>query len=137
MVTSGMKDAGYEYVCVDDCWQLSRDDEGNIQCDPKAFPHGMKYVADYIHSKCLKFGIYSCVGSETCAGRPGSQGHEFQDALFYARTGVDFLKYDFCNSHGADARESYRTMREALTRSLTAPSTLPRSKAVSQSIWAV
>ena len=114
MVTSGMKDAGYEYVCVDDCWQLSRDDEGNIQCDPKAFPHGMKYVADYIHSKGLKFGIYSCVGSETCAGRPGSQGHEFQDALFYARTGVDFLKYDFCNSHGADAQESYRTMREAL-----------------------
>ena len=114
MVASGMKDVGYEYVCVDDCWQLSRDDDGNIVCDPVAFPHGMKYVADYIHSKGLKFGIYSCVGSETCAGRPGSQGHEFQDALFYARTGVDFLKYDFCNNNGANARQAYRTMREAL-----------------------
>ncbi len=114
MAASGMKDAGYEYICVDDCWQLSRDADGNIECDPAAFPHGMKYVADYIHSKGLKFGIYSCVGSETCAKRPGGQGHEFQDARYYANIGVDFLKYDFCNNHGANARESYRTMREAL-----------------------
>ncbi len=114
MVASGMKDAGYEYICVDDCWQVDRDADGNIVCDPVAFPHGMKYVADYIHSKGLKFGIYSCVGDKTCAGRPGSQGHEFQDARFYAATGVDFLKYDFCNNNGANHRTAYLTMREAL-----------------------
>ena len=114
MVASGMKDVGYEYICVDDCWQVARDADGNIVCDPVAFPHGMKYVADYIHSKGLKFGIYSCVGDKTCAGRPGSQGHEFQDARFYAATGVDFLKYDFCNNNGANHRTAYLTMREAL-----------------------
>ena len=114
MVATGMKDAGYEYICVDDCWQVDRDADGNIICDPVAFPHGMKYVADYIHSKGLKFGIYSCVGSKTCAGRPGSQGHEFQDARFYAASGVDFLKYDFCNNNGANSRTAYLTMREAI-----------------------
>ena len=114
MVTSGMKDAGYEYICIDDCWQIDRDADGNILCDPVAFPHGMKYVVDYVHSKGLKFGIYSCAGSRTCAGRPGSQGYEFQDARFYASIGVDFLKYDFCNNNGADARTSYFIMREAI-----------------------
>ena len=90
MVSSGMKDVGYEYIVVDDCWQVDRDADGWIVCDPERFPHGIKHVADYIHSKGLKFGIYSCVGDKTCAGRPGSQGHEFQDALFYARSGVDY-----------------------------------------------
>lgn len=114
MVSSGMKDAGYEYIIVDDCWQVDRDADGWIVCDPERFPHGIKYVADYIHSKGLKFGIYSCVGEKTCAGRPGSQGHEFQDALFYARSGVDYLKYDFCYKNQANSWNAYHTMREAI-----------------------
>ena len=114
MVASGMKEAGYEYIVVDDCWQVDRDADGNIVCDPERFPHGMKYVADYIHSKGLKFGLYSCVGTHTCAGRPGSMGHEYQDALYYARNGVDYLKYDFCNNRGTNSKTAYTVMREAL-----------------------
>ena len=114
MVASGMKDAGYEYIVVDDCWQIDRDADGNIVCDPERFPHGMKYVADYIHSKGLKFGLYSCVGTHTCAGRPGSMGHEYQDALYYARNGVDYLKYDFCNNRQTNSKTAYTIMREAL-----------------------
>ena len=71
MVSSGMKDAGYEYIVIDDCWQIDRDKNGEIIEDKAKFPHGIKYLADYIHSKGLKFGIYSCAGSKTCAGRPG------------------------------------------------------------------
>ena len=114
LVASGMKDAGYQYIVVDDCWQIDRDADGNIVCDAERFPHGMKYVADYIHSKGLKFGLYSCVGTHTCAGRPGSMGHEYQDALYYARTGVDYLKYDFCNNRGTNSKTAYTIMREAL-----------------------
>src|SRR5262247_4568787 len=98
MVTSGMKDAGYQYVVIDDCWQVSRDDNGNIVPDAQRFPSGMKALGDYIHSKGLRFGIYSDAGEKTCAGRPGSQGHEFQDARQYAAWGVDYLKYDWCNT---------------------------------------
>ena len=78
MVASGMKDAGYQYINVDDCWQAkSRDADGNIQADPEHFPSGIKALADYVHSKGLKFGLYSDAGSLTCFGRPGSAGHEF------------------------------------------------------------
>jgi alpha-galactosidase len=84
MVKSGMKDAGYEYVNIDDCWQVSRDAQGNIVADPQRFPHGMKALGDYIHSLGLKFGVYSDAGSKTCAGRPGGLGHEYQDAILYA-----------------------------------------------------
>jgi alpha-galactosidase len=114
MVTSGMKDAGYEYVVIDDCWQVDRDENGEIIADKERFPHGMKYLADYIHSRGLKFGIYSCAGSKTCQGRPGGRGHEFQDARSYARWGVDYLKYDWCNTTTQDARSSYSTMRDGL-----------------------
>ncbi len=114
LVASGMKDAGYEYIVVDDCWQVGRDEDGNIVCDPERFPHGMKYVADYIHSLGLKFGIYSCVGRLTCGGRPGSMGHEYQDAIYYARNGVDYLKYDFCYKMEANGKTAYWLMREAL-----------------------
>lgn len=114
MVSSGMKDAGYQYIIIDDCWQVSRDKNGEIVCDPKRFPHGMKYVADYVHSKGLKFGIYSCAGRLTCQERPGGLGHEYQDARTYARYGVDYLKYDWCNTSTQDARSSYRNMRDAL-----------------------
>ena len=114
MVSSGMKDAGYEYVVIDDCWQIDRDSSGNIVPDPKKFPSGIKALADYVHSKGLKFGIYSCAGKLTCAGRPGSRGHEYQDAISYARWGVDYLKEDWCNTEGQNAQQSYKLMRDAL-----------------------
>lgn len=117
MVETGMKDAGYQYVVIDDCWQVERDSLGFIQADPDRFPHGMKYLADYIHSKGLKFGLYSCAGSYTCQGRPGSRGHQFQDALMYAKWGVDFLKYDWCSDEGQNAQAAYATMSDAIKES--------------------
>jgi alpha-galactosidase len=114
MVTSGMKDAGYQYVVIDDCWQVSRDANGNIVADAQRFPSGIKGLADYVHAKGLKFGIYSDAGTQTCAHRPGSQGHEYQDALQYAGWGVDYLKYDWCNTGKANAESAYTTMRDAL-----------------------
>jgi alpha-galactosidase len=117
MVNSGMKDAGYEYVNIDDCWQVSRDANGNIVVDPQRFPHGMKALGVYIHSLGLKFGVYSDAGSKTCAGRPGGLGHEYQDAIQYAAWGVDYLKYDWCNTTTQDARASYANIRAALDAS--------------------
>jgi alpha-galactosidase len=114
MVQSGMKDAGYKYIVIDDCWQVSRDKQGNIEADPQRFPGGIKALADYVHSKGLKFGIYSDAGSKTCAGRPASLGHEYQDALQYAAWGVDYLKYDWCNTTTQDAKASYALIRNAL-----------------------
>lgn len=114
MASSGMKDAGYQYIVIDDCWQTGRDSLGNIIADPKKFPSGIKALADYIHSKGLKFGIYSCAGRLTCAGRPGSHGYEFQDARTYAKWGVDYLKLDWCNTDGQNQKESYTLMRDAL-----------------------
>lgn len=114
MSASGMKTAGYQYIVIDDCWQISRDSAGNIVADPKKFPSGIKALADYVHSKGLKFGIYSCAGRTTCAKRPGSRGYEFADARQYAAWGVDYLKYDWCNTEGQNAKESYLLMRDAL-----------------------
>ncbi len=114
MVESGMKDAGYVYLNIDDCWHGERDSLGFIHPDPDRFPNGMKALADYIHSKGLKLGIYSDAGWQTCAGRPGSRGYEYQDALMYARWGVDYLKYDWCNTEGLNAQGAYLTMRNAL-----------------------
>jgi len=117
VVSSGMKDAGYQYVVIDDCWQVSRDGEGNIVADAKRFPNGIKAVADYVHSKGLKFGIYSDAGTGTCQNRPGSRGYEFQDARQYAAWGVDYLKYDWCNHSTQDSQASYSIMRDALAKS--------------------
>ncbi|HYC99373.1 glycoside hydrolase family 27 protein [Brevundimonas sp.] len=114
MVNSGMRDAGYVYVVIDDCWQGPRDADGFITVDPVRFPSGMKALADYVHSKGLKFGLYSDAGRMTCAGRPGSQGHEYQDAITYARWGVDYLKYDWCYSGVRNAEEAYALMADAL-----------------------
>lgn len=114
MLESGMKESGYQYIVIDDCWQSGRDSEGNIIVDERAFPSGIKALSDYIHSKGLKFGLYSDGGVKTCAGRPGSRGYEFQDARTYASWGVDYLKYDWCNSEGQNAEASYRLMRDAL-----------------------
>jgi alpha-galactosidase len=117
MVSSGMKDAGYQYVVIDDCWQSDRDGSGNIVADPAHFPSGIKALADYVHTRGLKFGLYSDAGTKTCAGRPGSRGYEFQDARQYAAWGVDYLKYDWCNTSTQDAPSSYELMRAALDAS--------------------
>jgi len=114
MVATGMKDAGYEYIVIDDCWQVSRDSLGFIVADPKRFPSGIKALADYVHAKGLKFGIYSCAGNKTCGGRPAGRGHEYQDALSYAKWGVDYLKYDWCDTENLNAIGAYTTMRDAL-----------------------
>jgi alpha-galactosidase len=114
MVSRGLKAAGYEYVVIDDCWQVSRDERGAILADPERFPSGIKALADYVHSLGLKFGLYSCAGTKTCAGRPGSQGYEEQDARQYAAWGVDYLKYDWCHTEGLTAQPAYKKMRKAL-----------------------
>lgn len=117
MVTSGMRDAGYRYVVIDDCWQVGRDSVGNIIVDAKRFPNGIKSLADYVHSLGLKFGIYSCAGSKTCQGRPGGRGYQFQDARQYAAWGVDYLKYDWCYNEGQNTKAAYKTMSDALIES--------------------
>lgn len=117
MVASGMKAAGYQYIVIDDCWQKSRDADGNIQADPERFPSGIKALADYVHSKGLKFGLYSDAGALTCGGRPGSAGHEFQDARQYAKWGVDYLKYDWCYTGPRNPEAAYTIMAKALRES--------------------
>ena len=117
MVASGLKDAGYIYINLDDCWHGERDAEGFIQPDPVRFPSGMKALADYVHSKGLKIGIYSDAGSATCGGKPGSLGHEYQDALQYARWGIDYLKYDWCNTENVNSKGAYSLMAKALRAS--------------------
>ena len=117
MVSSGMQDAGYQYVVIDDCWQVDRDAQGNIVPDAKHFPSGIKSLADYVHGKGLKFGIYSDAGTGTCQNRPGGRGYEFQDARQYAAWGVDYLKYDWCNHSTQDSQASYSIMRDALKKS--------------------
>ena len=116
MVNSGMKAAGYTFINIDDCWHGDRDSLGFIHPDAKRFPSGMKALADYIHSKGLKLGLYSDAGSQTCGGRPGSRGYEFQDALTYAKWGVDYLKYDWCNTEGLKAEGAYKTIMAALQK---------------------
>jgi alpha-galactosidase len=114
MATNGMKDAGYQYINIDDCWQGQRDARGFIQADPVKFPSGIKALADYVHVKGLKLGIYSDVGYQTCGGHIASRDHESQDALTYAQWGVDYLKYDWCNHDGLKAQSAYAKMRDAL-----------------------
>jgi alpha-galactosidase len=115
-VSSGLKDAGYQYVNLDDCWAAqNRDANGDYVPNTTRFPHGIKAVADYVHSKGLKFGIYTSAGTMTCARTmPGSLGHEQQDAKLWASWGVDYLKYDNCNNQGVDAVKRYTAMRDAL-----------------------
>ncbi|MEU0944423.1 NPCBM/NEW2 domain-containing protein [Streptomyces canus] len=116
-VDKGLKDAGYQYVNLDDCWALpNRDADGKLVPDPVRFPNGIKAVADYVHSKGLKLGIYTSAGTKTCdsAGFPGALGHEYSDAQQFADWGVDYLKYDNCNNQGVDAKLRYTTMRDAL-----------------------
>jgi len=115
MVANGMRDAGYVYLVIDDTWsKKERDQAGNLVADPEKFPGGMKALADYLHSKGFKLGIYSDAGMKTCGGYPGSWGHEFQDALTFASWNIDYLKYDWCDHGTADARDAYKRMSEAL-----------------------
>ena len=118
-VSRGLKDAGYRYVNIDDCWaEPARDANGKLVVDRKRFPSGIKALADYVHSKGLKFGIYTSAGTKTCdkAGFPGALGHEVSDAQQFADWGVDYLKYDNCNNQGVDAKQRYTTMREAIKK---------------------
>ena len=124
MASSGMRDAGYQYVIVDDCWfDPNRDSAGNLQGDPGRFPSGMKALGDYLHGKGLKFGIYEGPLDKTCAqyfnsypGATGSQGHESQDARQFAAWGVDYLKYDWCSPTGTIDQQvtTFAKMRDAL-----------------------
>ncbi len=116
MVSSGMRDAGYVYINIDDTWEGDRDVQGNIQSNSK-FPN-MKALADYVHNKGLKLGIYSSPGPNTCAGYEGSYGHEQQDARTYAAWGIDYLKYDWCGARNLytddEMQAIYQPMGEAL-----------------------
>uniref|UniRef100_V9L252 Alpha-galactosidase n=1 Tax=Callorhinchus milii TaxID=7868 RepID=V9L252_CALMI len=118
MAAEGWKDAGYEYVCIDDCWLApTRDSQHRLQPHPLRFPSGMKRLVDYIHSKGLKMGIYQDVGVRTCAGFPGSAGHYALDAQTFADWGVDLLKFDGCNIGSLKLlQEGYKNMSEALNR---------------------
>jgi len=116
MVSTGMKTAGYQYVNIDDCWQVSRDAEGTIVADPKRFPSGIKALADYVHSKGLKLGVYTDAGRLTCQKRPGSYEHEVQDAKTYASWGVDYVKIDWCHAEGLDPEVQYAKFRDALAQ---------------------
>jgi alpha-galactosidase len=118
-VSKGLKAAGYEYVNLDDCWaQPKRNAEGNLVPNPTRFPNGIKAVADYVHSKGLKFGIYTSAGTATCdvLGFPGGLDHEDQDAKLFASWGVDYLKYDNCHNQGRDSVERYTKMRDAIAK---------------------
>jgi alpha-galactosidase len=116
MVSSGLKAAGYQYVNIDDCWQVSRDAQGNIVADPTRFPSGIKALADYVHGKGLKLGVYTDAGRLTCQKRPGSLDHELQDAKTYASWGVDYVKVDWCHSEGLDPEVQYAKFRDALAQ---------------------
>lgn len=111
----GYKDAGYEYIILDDCWSLKeRDANGNLVADPEKFPSGIKALADYVHSKGLKIGIYSDAGIKTCAGYPGSRDYEVQDAKLFASWEIDYLKYDWCSTFGRNPQEAYKTISDAM-----------------------
>jgi alpha-galactosidase len=116
MVSSGMQAAGYEYVNIDDCWQVSRDQQGTIVADPARFPSGMKALADYVHAKGLKLGIYTDAGTTTCQGRPGSLNHELQDIQTYASWGIDYVKVDWCSTSGLKPEVQYAKFRDALAQ---------------------
>ena len=116
IVASGMRNAGYRYVVIDDCWEVARDSSGTLVADSGRFPHGIKALADYVHAKGLGLGIYTDAGSNTCQGRPGTLGHEEQDARTFAAWGVDYVKEDWCHAKGLDAPTLYRRFREALER---------------------
>jgi alpha-galactosidase len=116
MAKGGMRDAGYQYVVIDDCWQVARDAAGRLVADSVRFPGGIKPLADYVHSKGLRFGIYTDAGRQTCQGRPGTYGFEELDARTFAEWGVDYVKEDWCHAEGLDAPTQYAKFRDALAK---------------------
>ena len=116
MASNGMKDAGYQYVVIDDCWQVSRDEKGVIVADPQRFPSGMRALADYVHGKGLKFGLYTDLGRKTCEGRPGTFEHQEIDAKTYADWQIDYIKVDWCNADDLNAKTEYTHFRDALKK---------------------
>ena len=116
MVASGMRDAGYRYLVIDDCWQVARDGAGKLVADSARFPGGMKPLADYVHSRGLRFGLYTDAGRRTCQGHPGSYRHEDEDARSFAEWGVDYVKEDWCHADSLDAPGRYAAFRDALAR---------------------
>ncbi|KAI4332115.1 hypothetical protein L6164_017051 [Bauhinia variegata] len=118
LVSTGLSKLGYTYVNIDDCWaEMSRDNKGNLVAKRSTFPQGIKALADYVHSKGLKLGIYSDAGYFTCSKKmPGSLGHEEQDAKIFASWGIDYLKYDNCNNDGSKPTERYPIMTRALMK---------------------
>jgi alpha-galactosidase len=120
LMSSGLKECGYNYFVIDDCWSRKegRDDNGDLVPDPEKFPNGIRAIADYVHGLGFKIGIYSDAADRTCGGHPGSYGFEDQDAQLWAAWGIDFLKYDYCNAptDQATASERYSRMGEALRK---------------------
>lgn len=129
MTANGMKDAGYEYVVVDDCWEArERDERGNLLSDPVTFPSGIPALAEHVHRLGLKFGIYTDAGTHTCNGRAGSLGYEFRDARAFAEWGVDYVKVDWCHADGLGPRTVYTKWSEAFA-------SLPRRMVLSVCEW--
>jgi alpha-galactosidase len=120
LISTGLKDFGYNYIVIDDCWSIedTRDGNGDLVADPEKFPNGIKALADYAHEKGFRLGIYSDAAEKTCSGYPGSYGFEEQDANLWASWGIDFLKYDYCNApqEQSAAMERYARMGEALRK---------------------
>lgn len=115
MAELGLVEAGYVYLVIDDTWMDTiRDENGKLKGHPERFPGGMKALADYVHDRGLKFGLYSDAGYKTCAGYPASRGREFTDAMTFAEWGVDYLKYDWCHAEDLKTEGAYKTMRDAL-----------------------
>ncbi len=115
LIETGMRDAGYRYVVVDDAWHESvRDDAGELVENRWAFPHGMAWLAGEVHRRGLRFGLYTCAGTRTCQGYPASRGCEARDARRFASWGVDFVKVDWCHTAGLDGEPTYRVWSEAL-----------------------
>ena len=116
LINSGLADAGYNYINLDDCWQKYRDKNGYILFDNKTFPHGIEPLVEYAHSKGLKFGLYSSAGKYTCERRPGSLDYEEKDAEIYAKWKIDYLKYDNCHNRGIKSLIRYPKMRDVLNK---------------------
>src|SRR5256714_8027533 len=116
MAKSGMRDAGYQSLVIDDCWQVARDGAGRLVADSVRFPGGMKPLAEYVHSRGLKFGLYTDAGRQTCQRRPGTYGSEEIDARTFGEWGVDYVKEDWCNSEGLDGPTQYAKFRDALAK---------------------
>ena len=116
LISTGLAKKGYNYVNIDDCWQIARDANGRIVEDKTAFPSGIKALVDYVHSLGLKFGLYSSAGDKTCQGRPGGLNYEDIDAQTYTEWGIDYFKYDNCFNEGISGHVRYPKMRDAIAK---------------------